>query len=77
LIFLSKEKIICSAVETDMTPAQDRYLPYRVIVHETPHPGYIFAVDSPQERIMQQRVAADPTHYRVYRFFEYMVYQEI
>lgn len=77
LIFFSKEKIICSAVETDMTPAQDRYLPYRVIVRATPHPGYIFAFNSPQAHIMQQRVAADPTHYRVYRFFEYAVYQEV
>ncbi len=77
LIFLSKEKIICSAVETDMTPAQDRYLPYRLTVQETPHPAYIFASDLPQAQIMQQRVAANPTHYRVYHFFEYVVYQEI
>lgn len=77
LIFLSKEKIICSAVQTNMAPAQDRYLPYRVTVRATPHPGYIFAADSPQAHIMQQRVSANPTHYRVYRFFEYVVYQEI
>lgn len=76
LIFLSKEKIICSAVETDMTPAQDRYLPYRLIVRATAHPGYIFVATSPQAQIMQQRAAANPTHYRVYRFFEYVVYQE-
>ncbi len=77
LIFLSKEKIICSAVETNMAPAQDRYLPYRLIVHATPHPGYIFASNSPQARIMQQRAAAAPTHYRIYHFFEYVVYQEM
>lgn len=77
LIFLSKERIICSAVETNMAPAQDRYLPYRLAVRATPHPGYIFAAGSPQERIMQQRVSANPTHYRIYHFFEYVVYQEI
>lgn len=77
LIFLSQEQIICSAVETDMSPAQDRYLPYRLIVRATPHPGYIFAANSPQARIMQQRATADPAHYRVYHFFEYVVYQEI
>jgi hypothetical protein len=60
-----------------MSPAQDRYLPYRSIVRATPHPGYIFVSDSPQARIMQQRVAADPAHYRIYHFFEYIVYQEI
>jgi hypothetical protein len=76
LIFLSNEKIICSAVETNMAPAQDRYLPYRLIVQATPHPSYIFASASPQARILQQRAAADPAHYRVYRFFEYVVYQE-
>ena len=77
LIFLSKEKIICSAVETNMAPAQDRYLPYRLIVQASTHPGYIFAVTSPQAQIMQQRAIADPTHYRIYHFFEYVVYQEI
>lgn len=77
LIFLSKEKIICSAVGTNMAPAQDRYLPYRLIVRATPHPGYIFFADSPQAQIMQQRAAANPAHYRIYHFFEYVVYQEI
>ncbi len=77
LIFLSNEKIICSAVEKDMSPAFDRYLPYRAIVRSTPHPGYIFAVNSPQERIMRQRAAANPTHYHIYHFFEYVVYQEV
>ncbi|HEY0753986.1 MAG TPA: hypothetical protein VGD98_08510 [Ktedonobacteraceae bacterium] len=77
LIFLSQEKLICSAVDNDMHPAQDRYLPYRLIVHATPHPAYIFAAGSAQELIMRQRTTANPTHYRVYRFFEFVVYQEI
>lgn len=77
LIYLSDEKIICSAVEKDMRPAQDRYLPYRTIVRSTPHPGYIFTAGSSQELIMQQRAAANPSHYRIYHFFEYVVYQEI
>lgn len=77
LIFLSKEKIICSALDTSMHPAQDRYLPYRLIVHATPHPGYIFPANSPQDKIMQQRAATDLAHYRIYRFFEYVVYQEV
>ena len=77
LIFLSREKIICSALDDHMQPAQDRYLPYRLIIHATPHPGYIFVANSSPDRIMQQRVAADPARYRVYHFFEYNVYQEI
>ncbi|HEX7733453.1 MAG TPA: hypothetical protein VF458_01270 [Ktedonobacteraceae bacterium] len=76
LIYLSNEKIICSAVGPNMSPAQDRYLPYRLIVRATPHPGYIFTAGSPQAQIMQQRAVANPGHYRVYRFFEYVVYQE-
>jgi len=77
LIFLSQEKIICSALDDNMQPAQDRYLPYRLIVHATPHPGYIFVANSHPDRMMQQRVAGDPARYRVYHFFEYNVYQEI
>lgn len=76
LIFLSRERIVCSALGDDMRPAQDRYLPYRLIVHATPHPGYIFVADSPQDRVMQQRVNAHPSYYHVYRFFEYRVYEE-
>jgi len=77
LIFLSQERIICSALDDTMQPAQDRYLPYRLLVHATPHPGYIFVTNSSPDRMMQQRVAADPARYRVYHFFEYTVYQEI
>jgi hypothetical protein len=76
LIFLSQERIICSALGDDMSPAQDRYLPYRLIVHASPHPGYIFVADSPPDRIMQQRVSANPLRYHIYNFFEYRVYQE-
>ena len=77
LIFLSKEGIICSALDDNMNPAQDRYLPYRLIVHAAPHPGYIFAANSPPDKIMRQRATANPSHYRVYHFFEYVVYQEV
>lgn len=77
LIFLSKEKIICSALGTSMQPAQDRYWPYHLIIQHTPHPGYIFFVGSPEAKIMQQRVAANPSHYRVYQFEGYMVYQQV
>jgi 4-amino-4-deoxy-L-arabinose transferase-like glycosyltransferase len=76
LIFLSQERIICSALGDDMRPAQDRYLPYRLIVHATAHPGYIFVAYSPPDRIMQQRLSANPSHYHVYNLFEYHVYQE-
>jgi 4-amino-4-deoxy-L-arabinose transferase-like glycosyltransferase len=76
LIFLSREGIVCSALGDDMRPAQDRYLPYRLIIHATPHPGYIFVADSPQDRVMQQRVNANPSRYDTYRFFEYRVYEE-
>lgn len=74
LIFLSQEKLICSALDIHMNPAQDRYLPYRILVHQTPYPAYIFVAGSPQERLMQQRALAAPAQYRIYRFEEYVVY---
>jgi hypothetical protein len=77
LIYLSQEKIICSALDTSMNPAQDRYWPYHLIIQATPHPGYIFAVGSPEAKIMQQRALASPSHYRKYMFEGYVVYQEI
>jgi len=77
LIYLSQEKIICSALDDQLKPAQDRYWPYHLIIQATPHPGYIFAVGSTPAKTMQQRVQAAPSHYRVYTFEGYVVYQEI
>lgn len=75
LTFLSKEKIICSALDNYLNPGYDRYLPYRAIVRADPHPTYIFSPGTPQAEAMKQRVRLASSSYRQYIFEGYMVYQ--
>ena len=77
LIYLSQEKIICSALDQNMKPAQDRYWPYHLIVQATANPGYIFPADSTQAKIMQRRAAANPARYHISLVEGYLVYQEV
>jgi hypothetical protein len=42
LIFQSNEQIICSVLQGNLAPGQDRYPPYRYIVRATPRPAFVF-----------------------------------
>lgn len=75
LTFLSREKIICSALDESLNPGYDRYTPYRSIVRAAPYPTYIFPTTIPQARAIQQRVAQSSSQYRQYSFEGYIVYQ--
>jgi 4-amino-4-deoxy-L-arabinose transferase-like glycosyltransferase len=75
LTFLSKEKIICSALDDHLNPGYDRYMPFRALVRAAPHPTYIFPQGAPQLKAMQQRVNANSSGYRQYLFEGYFVYQ--
>lgn len=75
LTFLSKEQIICSALNEQLNTGYDRYLPYRAIVQAESHPTYIFPSGTPQAQAMQQRVNTASTHYRRFTFEGYLVYQ--
>lgn len=50
LTFQSQEKIICAVLDEQLNPGFDRYLPYRSVVRNAPHPAYVFPVGSPQVR---------------------------
>jgi hypothetical protein len=75
LTFLSREKIVCSALDEALNPGYDRYTPYRSIVRAAPYPTYIFPATLPQARAMQQRAAQAGSQYRQYSFEGYVVYQ--
>ena len=77
LTFLSREKIICSALDEHLNPGYDRYLPYRFIVRAAPRPAYVFAPGTQQAEAMKQRVLLASSHYRAYIFEGYLVYQVI
>jgi len=77
LTFRSREQIICSVLNDQLNPGFDRYMPYRFIVRAAPHPAYVFPLGSKQADILKHQMQLSSTHYRVYSFDGYMVYQII
>jgi len=75
LTFLSREKIICSALDEQLNPGYDRYMPYRFIVRAAPHPAYVFLPGTKQIEAVEQRVNLASSHYRHYIFEGFVVYQ--
>ena len=75
LTFRSKERIICSALDEQLKPGFDRYLPYRALVRATAHPAYVFPLHSAQSAALQREMLASSGHYRHYVFEGYDVYQ--
>jgi hypothetical protein len=74
LTFRSQEQIICSALDEQLKPGFDRYLPYRSIVGAAAHPAYVFPLHS-QQSVAVQRELLTKGHYRHYIFEGYDVYQ--
>jgi len=75
LTFLSREKIICSALDEQLNPGYDRYMPYRFIVRAAPHPAYVFLPGTKQIEAIKKRVNLASSHYRHYIFEGFVVYQ--
>lgn len=75
LTFLSKEQIICDALDENLNPGYDRYLPYRAIVNAAPHPTYVFPANTPFVLALQDRLRSTGASYRFYEIEGYVVYQ--
>lgn len=74
LTFQSQEKIICSALSTNLRPGFDRYPPYRKIVHAAPHPAYVFPLSTPQVTLLDQKLANDASFRETYQRLVYEGY---
>lgn len=77
LIFLSKEKLICSTVDDNVRVIPNRYPGYAPLVRAAPHPAYVFVAGTPPAAVMSQRASTTPSHYRTYRFAQYVVFVRI
>ncbi|WP_052889068.1 hypothetical protein [Thermogemmatispora carboxidivorans] len=87
LVFLSREQIICSVLDSKLQPGFNRYGPYRQIVESAPAPAYVFpvakglldaATGRQQASFFQQHVLSSPEArqtYRLYQVVGYLVYQ--
>ena len=77
IIFQSNEQITCSVVDEQLQPGYDRYLPYRAIVTASPHPAYVFPLNSPQASAFAHKVVASDGYYQNFIFDGYVVYQPV
>ncbi|MEO3773167.1 hypothetical protein [Micromonospora sp. B9E7] len=74
LIFNTDETVVCGVLDGDLSPGQNRYLPYWRQVGRAERPGYVVEVDSPMDRrlrrLLADRADAAPVRevggYRVY-----------
>jgi hypothetical protein len=76
LIFQSREHLICSVVNDDLTPGHNRYLPYRSIVDADPNAAYIFRLNTLPDVTFTRHQAARglPEQYQRLTFDGYAVY---
>ncbi|GHO68577.1 hypothetical protein KSC_074690 [Ktedonobacter sp. SOSP1-52] len=75
LIFASDENILCSNLDYNLEPGQNRYPEYATIVGQVPSPTYVFPLTSLQAHNFEAtRYASDPTHYRRETVAGYVIY---
>jgi hypothetical protein len=77
LMFRSREQIICSALDDQLNPGIDRYLPYRSLVRGAPHQAYVFAVGSSVVDVLKRQLQSSDIRYRAFTFEGFRVFQII
>lgn len=75
VIFQSGERIICSVIDDDFQPGQNRYIPYSSIVQQDPQAAYVFHIGSPQATLLSQKVGLLKKQYSNLIIDGYVVYQ--
>ncbi len=78
VMFLSNERIICSAVQAvngKLEPGQNRYPPYTTIVQQDTQADYVLPVGSPEAAAFAQQVASSGQHYQHTSIDGYILYQ--
>ncbi len=77
LIFQSHEQIICSDLRVEgqqLQPGLNRYLPYLNVVRSTPHPTYVYHLNSPETTILDQGKYHLDKHYQCLVYNGYVIY---
>ena len=80
VMFLSNERIICSAVQAvhgKLEPGQNRYPPYTTIVQQDVRADYVLPVGSPEAAAFAQRVALSGRQYQQTVLDGYILYQPV
>jgi len=77
IIFQSDERIICSVVDENLQPGQNRYPPYRVIVQNDAQAAYLLPLGSPQALTFTQKMMHSGTRYASLTLDNYILYQPL
>lgn len=75
LVFNTREKVVCAVLGDDLTPGQNRYPPYPVMVDRAARPAFIFAAGSAsdiafQDHLRRHGVTATVTGVGAYRIYQ-------
>ncbi|SCE70957.1 4-amino-4-deoxy-L-arabinose transferase [Micromonospora coriariae] len=74
LIFNTDETVICGVLDGDLSPGQNRYLPYWRQVGRAERPGYVVEAGSPMDRRLRRLLADRPDAAPVREVGGYRVY---
>lgn len=74
LVFNTDETVVCGVLDDDLSPGQNRYLPYWRQVGRAERPGYVVEIDSPMERRLRRLLADEPDAAPVRELDGYRVY---
>jgi hypothetical protein len=76
IIFESRERILCATLNPQLGQGYDRYKPYRYALRATPHPTFLFPLDSPLLPLFEHKHIGDTSYHR-FVFDGYVVYQYV
>ena len=75
VVLQSNERILCSVLDNNLNPTNNRYTAYSTAVQADPNAAYVFPDGSPQALAFAQRIAQSGRHYKYSSFDGFVIYQ--
>jgi hypothetical protein len=75
VVLQSNEQIICSVLDNNLNPTENRYTAYSAAVQADPDAAYVFPDGSPQALAIARRIAQSGRHYTFSSFDGFVIYQ--
>jgi hypothetical protein len=75
VVLQSNERILCSALDNNLNPVNNRYTAYSTAVQADPNAAYVLPDGSPQALAFAQRIAQSGRHYKYSSFDGFVIYQ--
>jgi hypothetical protein len=75
VVLQSNEQILCSVLDNNLNPTENRYTAYSAAVQADPDAAYVFPDGSPQALAFARRIAQSGRHYTFSSFDGFVIYQ--